>query len=399
MSKCGCGGDPPSKQYMMVEATPSDNSKCEPNMLGQAYASCPKQEPLYDFAKSGFLVPTTGSTVSFQVCNPTVYYVGQWLRFDQPSAIFRIQSITNNVITLLNECPNGIEISENPLPGTTIPENTMFFVDGPPDCRSEEEINDSISAALAQSTQLCVPALEESGDQTEIQVVGRINNDPGDVGFRKCIKRIKSFFFRGSTPFLPGLSALPEGDSLLNRVMVVNKSTGEVKARLNYSEYSNILNNANYALLISNSLETPVGPAMFPSLFNKLIEENSTAVQTAWPILVSGQFEKNFTLNYSEINNIKRPAADFYAIVRLNVIVTPNAAGDDSVIVRLNNQQVMRLEAGYNNNDHKYNGHGIVSVPILIDNTTKNLKLNIDKATSNNNFKYYYRLELDGIYI
>ena len=107
---CGCGpSSNPDPSYLMVSATPSEAALCDPSSTGNA-ANCDNQDRTYDESLSDFLVPLTTNTTSMQVCNSSVYAVGQWLYFNTAKAYFQINNITGQILTLVNRCPNDDSI-------------------------------------------------------------------------------------------------------------------------------------------------------------------------------------------------------------------------------------------------------------------------------------------------
>lgn len=212
---CNGGND----EYLLVKAT-SSSSCAEP---GDGSNSCPKQEPTYDSTLTGFLVPSLGESVTFQVCNIAIYSVGQWVYFTTAGVYLRIIAINDSFITVASGCANGNEVDNQPGYNQTIPIGSQFLVTGKPDCSDPVDID----VILDDAEQICVDSLIESNPEAEMQIIGRVEADVSDINFGRCLKRIKDFLWKDNGPVWPSIKLVPKAGLIDYSNLGIN-AAGEV---------------------------------------------------------------------------------------------------------------------------------------------------------------------------
>lgn len=393
--ECGCSKTVKPKDYLMVEATASEASTCEPTVGGASTQNCPNQDPTYDYILSSFLVPIAESYTTIEVCNPNIYSVGEWLQFVVQGVTLKIVSKTGNFLTLANQCDDGSEVEENPDPGLAIPQNSVFIVVGQPPCIPIEDQKQKILDALATAEEICVPDLIESTETAEIQPIGRVNLDAGDIGFGKCLQRIFGIVFKSGTPFLTAVIDVLEANIMQTQRLVIHSTTGEVRPAPNYGDYLGVDAGKQYALSVKKGAETPVGPCYFPCFYYNLLEERGGDVVSAWPNLISGAYTKDYSMDLAALNAFKKNQDHFYVMCRVTFGYVFGGGAYAVAKLLLNGLEVSRLVTYNDDDDHA--PINIVSVPIKVMNSDKKITLSVTGPSSN--AKIYYKFEIDGIYV
>jgi hypothetical protein len=400
MSKpnCGCNNSGSSDgDYMLVKATASQASSCGVPGEATGTESCDKQEPMYDVCLSDFLLPSVNGSTSMEVCNASIYSLSMWLQFTNPVATLQIVNITGNILSLVNRCPNGEIVDENPIIGTVVTRGTSFVVVGEPQCFSDEEDAERVNNALKNATELCIPNMETSSSTATVRPIGKIESDTADLGAKKCIKAIFGILFKSGTPILSALR-LEAPIDLNYRRIAKHKTNNEVVHLKNYSETPGITDES-YALMVNKNREAIV-PSYFTHLFTQTIDENSTAYTSpsTWPSLGSGgSHEENYNIS-SMTGNVAWLQSDrnhIIVMVRIDVTTFVNSEGARSINVLLNNISVGKVMNVGNGTGENINGMSI-SVPIKVLKSGYNLNLKLN-ATGNSQ-RYHYRVSIDGIF-
>lgn len=393
--KCGCGPSSNSDPtYLMVEATASEAAVCDPNSIGNS-SSCENQERTYDESISDFVVPLSTNTTSMQVCNPSVYAVGQWLYFNSSKAYFQINNITGQILTLVNRCPNDDAIDGNPAPGTPIPSKSKFVVSASPPCFAIEAETDRVKRALASMTQICVPDLIETTNNQNIQVVGRVSSDSSNPSQGKCIRRIADFFFKLGRPFMSGLRTINVNSSQYDgyRRLARHTATNEIVELINFSNMPDAAGVKQKAYSVTSSNEKLVGPAYFGSLFRHTLEKNTNDEDPDnWPV-IDTTIHKEYDLStISAIENIVKNQDHYYAMVRLEI--SARHTGDDyrTLVASLGGDYAGKAIArtgglvAYNS----------ISMPVKVLYADHKLELDLEADGA---MKCYFRIVIDGIYL
>lgn len=311
-----CSGG--NNEYLLVKATSSSSCGSINDVQG---TDCPKTEPTFDTALTGFLIPIKGENISFKVCNPEIYEVGQWLYFSTIGAYVRISAITGGNITVTSGCEDGSDVVGSTYYGQTVSTGSVFNVSGKPSCVVEATESDAL---LEGATKICVPELEEEPEDLALmQVVARVEENEDDLSFAKCIKRIKNFLWQDGTPIWAGLKEIPYANYFQNQLLGID-STGKV-AKLKKVEYTETLYKLCDRKLISS---TPI------SLFNR---------GTAPDFPLGGQVTTNSNLILNDatfggiLSQLAGVSANFFVELRIEYMYQNTAAGERGIDIVLDN--------------------------------------------------------------
>lgn len=400
MSKPNCGCDNGGSQegdFLMVKATASEASSCGLSGGSNSTASCDKQEPMYDICLSDFLLPSKDGQTSMEVCNASIYTISMWLQFTYPVVTLQIVNITGNILTLVNRCPNGEIVDENPTIGTVVSRGTSFVVAPEPQCFTDEEDAERINSALEGATQICAPNLATCSETAIIRPVGKIESDPSDLSVKKCIKAIYGFLMKAGTPVFTALR-LEAPIDLNYRRLAKHKTLNEVVHLKNYSETPGLTDDS-YALMINKNREVLV-PNYFSHLFTHTIAENTTAYTTpsSWPALGSGgSHEVNYNIS-AAVGGLGWLPSDrnhIIVMVRFDLTTFVDGEGSRAINIILNNINAGRVMNVGNGGGENINGMS-VSVPIKLSKGDYNLNMKLN-ATGNTQ-RYHFRLTIDGVF-
>lgn len=97
---------------------------CDPN-------NCEWEHPFYDETVEVFYAPSPQSSGCIQVCDPSRWAVGQWIELTN-GGVYRILSIANGCLNVINTLDGENVIIGNPAPGTPIPVGTKVFSSAKP---------------------------------------------------------------------------------------------------------------------------------------------------------------------------------------------------------------------------------------------------------------------------
>ena len=390
---CGCNKQAQEGEYLLVAATGNQAAQCGNPLDQDPRASCSKQEEMFDYSLSDFLVPQPESFTSMEVCNASVYSIGMWLEFFNPSVILQISNISGNIISLVNRCPNGEPPYRNPSIGTVVNRNTKFVVASQPFSMSDEEAQEFIEDALSNSEEICVPSLLATSTTATVHPVGRIEDDPSNLGVKKCLKRIFGILFKAGRPYLSALGS-PVGPIATGyRRLVRRNSDGALFAQQEYHEASNVAAGRQYALSISKGKHRIIGPAYIPSFyFRKLYENTASDNYASWPTF-SNNTNKDFDLSgYGEVQSLSDVLDHYYVMVRLEFSVrststfrTCNAFINGRLVAKVGTLTDDQPQVQYNS----------VTVPIKVLKSDNKITVRFECPGTVN---YYYRLEMDGIF-
>lgn len=393
---CGCGGDSPNDEYLMVKATGKNPSTCGlPDSSGATTGtvSCPKQEPEFDNTLSDFVVPATGASVSIQVCNPSVYSVDQWIQF--PNGLtMQVISITGNNLQIRNSCPNGSPIIDNPTAGLVISRNTRFFTVGKPPCQTEEQRLDEILEALSGASEICVPDLVESSNQAHVQPVGRVEADPSDTSFKKCLRRIYGILFKAGTPILSAIQKVSEANIGNYRKLGIDKANREVWEIPDFSEFTGLTSGQQYQTAFKpNGTEYIIGPDYgFKPVNITLLEIPTNPLSGTFATSPASATILNQTFNLSsqtDISSIKRNQDHYYVLAHLEVGYTQAIQGVKILAARLNGSLVCTSVDLY--------GRNTLTIPIRVENSNNELTLLIEQSVASVS-NYIVRLYIRGVW-
>lgn len=389
-----------SKEYLMVQATGVEADPC--GYLREQVSptsACPKQEPTYDFILSGFVVPLVGSTINVNVCNVNVYSLLSYVYFPGFNLWMQIvaSSTENKTLSLKNACVDGVNAVEgNPDPGQAIPINSTFVVCDAPRCDSVEEDRAELESALSNSTELCVPQFGETSNTAIVQLVGRTEADPGDSGFKKCLKRVAALFFQNGAIRQPNIETVSEASYSAYRKAGIEKTTKQMRMLPNIGEFAGVVAGKKYIMGGTTATEKPVGPALIFSPITKAYAEVGTITNDGtYTNLANGNtFSNDYSVNIPEITGLlNRDLQDHYYL-ELKLIVGMQAASGAShrfLKVKLNNE-IIGVLSGTANGIHTFQTY-IVPIKIMQVDTTFNLKLEAD----GNGIAYYFKLDAIGV--
>lgn len=381
MSDCGCnntsGETIPTPDYLLVRATGKNASKCgsADESIDPSSLECTKSDPTYDALLADFALPSD-SAVPILVCNGALYSVGQWIQFVNAGATVQILSINGNEITVRAICSNGVEIDGNPTAGTIIRKNDSIIAVNAPDCLTAAEKQERIFAQLETATQLCLPALEEENSATaEMQVAGWKRSDPDDSSFRKCIKRIASFFFKDGKPYLTDLDTVNLATSSSHVPLVIDKTTGKVSKQINKS--------INEGAFVFAPIEGQSIYTLGGSSFSEI--GNWVNVAAATP------HEVTLNFNISSINDLTILGDYFYVHLRINLGCWNPGSFAISGVLHLDSKEVGFVYGYYN-----VIGTQVINVIAKVDKSAKSLPLKLTAAGSGS-LKYHCGVYLDGV--
>lgn len=311
-----------SNEYLLVKATSSNSCG---TITSNTETDCPKQEPTFDTALTGFLIPLKGEPATFKVCNADIYSLGQWLYFSSIGAYVRITAILDGNLTVTSGCENGNDVSGNTYYTQAVSAGSVFNVSGRPSCVEDEENAD---AMLEDATKICVPSLEEEPlDLALMQVTGRVEENEGDLSFAKCIKRIKNFLWRDGHPIWPAIKEIPYGNYFENEKLAIDASgnVGKLK-KVTYPQtlYKHCVNK-----FISS---TPI------SLFNRGNGPSSpvAVVNTATSLLIN---DTTFGGLLAEVGPL---SGNMFVELRIDYSYHNSAAGERGVDIEMNNEVIAR---------------------------------------------------------
>lgn len=391
-NNCGCNktnGLPANPEYLMIQTTASEASSCDPSAVVSGVENCAKQEPMYDISLGSFLVPESNSTIGIQVCNPAIYRSGMWLQFIAYGARLQINSIIDNILTLVNRCPDGLGIDAN-APGMVIAKNAEFVVVDAPDCKTEAEKTNFLNSAFLTVKQICVPQLLTSLSTATIRPVGRVESDEADTAAGKCIKAIYGILFKKGTPILTALKVVSADEAATHRSLVKNKTTNEVVEINNHSESTIVDAGKQYFISITKTEEKVIGPAYAFRPFDKFLKENTTALNPAtWPI-INTSYEEEFLMNsISEISELKRNGLDhIYVNVRLEI----GSYGDSRNTLEAKLNDIKACRAGSLSNKHSFNS---VTFPVKVNVSDWKLTFKLDSSIL---ARYVFRISISGVW-
>lgn len=387
----------------MVEAIGGESNTCgNPEDLSGTIGSCAKQEPMYDSITSGFIMPEPEATVIISVCNNNVYAVGQWLQFASPFVTLQVVEKDGNGknLTLRNACPNGDDIEDNPAAGSiTVSKSSIFTVVSQPACTSDESRQEEINKAFSEMTELCIPNLEESEDGSTIQMTGRVETNPNDTGFKKCIRRIKGFLFKEGMPLLPGFTRLPTGaDPAIYDSVVIHSTTGQTKVKNHPSKTPNLAAGKRYVQVYTSGAEVVAGPAYVQAMVRKVLVQSGSMLDVAslTDIAQNGTFTESFNLNIPEITDLlgQSPGYDhFYVDVLVRVGIYNTANNPQSLYtITLNDQDALMIGSS------PFGSRFIEQVVIPIKVMRSDMLLNFKMVTVTNSARKHMRkVEILGV--
>lgn len=394
---CGCDSSSSESEYLMVRATASESSTCGDGSPSTGRESCDKQEPMYDYSLSDFVIPSTGFTTSMAVCNPGIYAVGMWLQFIDPVVSLKIVNISNDILSLMNGCGDGLDIDENPDPGLAVSRNTKFVVSGGPLCETDEEEWDRISQSFSFAKEICTPNLEQASITAIVHPVGRIDSDPSNLGVGKCIKRLYGFIMNAGRPIFSALGNPLEinSDTIANYRPVVKHKTGNgLFQRKNYSESPDIEPNTQYGLGVTTGSEK-LQPTYFTRPGIVTIEENTVETNPVlWPVLET-TFTKEYLLtSFAGATPPSSHALDhYYAIVRIEVATLDTPLN----VFRTTEVSLNGVKAGRSmtfKDDDATVVYNSISIPIKVLKSDNKLTLEMKTSAS---IQFYYKISVDGL--
>lgn len=409
MSDCGCNktsGEPSveTPDYMLVRATGKNASKCgDAASLAEAAADglsstvgCTKTDPTYDLLMADFAFPSDGTAVAL-VCNGAIYSVGQWIEFVNAGAKVQITSINDKQLTVRAICNNGAVIDSNPTAGTIIKKNDSIVAIDAPECLTDAQKLERITSALESAEQLCLPALVEgSGNNAKYQMVGWLAENPDDSGFKKCLKRMVSFFFKAGHPYLENLDLVDLASSSSYRPLVIHKTTHKIVEQKNLSEETALEAGKKYVYgVISGSQALVEGYVFAPidgvELFNHGGDfddpDNWTAIPSGTPL------ETSVNLNVSSVNAISILGDYFYAVLRINLGCWNPSAFPISAALRLDNVLIGYIHGFYN-----VKGSSTITIIKKVSKSSKSLPLKITTDGTGGNLRVHCDVKLDGIF-
>ncbi len=395
---CGCGQTPPpGSEYLLVQATASEAEVCADPTQNSTASDCPKKDQTYDTCLSDFLIPSEINSATMLVCNGKLYTVGQWIQFVNPVVKLKITGISNNVLTVVNRCDNGDIVPENPAIGQVISNGNRFVPVGP------AFGDDDIANLDGNATELCTPNLSESTSSSIVQPVGRVESNPNNMNAGKCLRRIYGFLFDKGVPIFNKLGVtISHAESVENHYpLVINKTTHKIQRRKNYSESVQVNAGNRYLLSIASTGERIVGPTYVPKFFHEIVAESSTNYNpTTWDNF-SGVKTVEFDLGafadvMAVVNNTE---LDHYiAMLRIEISAFKVGSIPEYVLAEFENgfgNQRKACKVFAAQETDYLNQFNSVSVPFKIKKSDNKLIL---RLRTDGSAKFYYRIDLDGVY-
>jgi hypothetical protein len=398
-------GKSPSDEYLLVKASASTASTCEPTDAG-SNASCSKQEDTFDEILNGFIMPISEAVANVNVCNSSVYSVGQWIQFLNPAATFQIVGINDNNLSIVNRCDNGQPIGDNPVAGATqFQPRSRFSVVGRPRCSALSEDEEDVQNIISGLTQLCMPSLAESNQDSDIHPVGRVETDPQDVNFGKCIKRIYGMFFRKGVPFFPAIKQTSYTNlNALSRLMI-NKSDKSIIELPKLSEDPDIVAGSNYVNVISPNQERLIGPTKI-YIPTDIVAYNlgqtggfldspapTFVNSTGSPNAVAGSFDLSSSSLNALFSSILNQAGDFIAEFEFFIQINEASTNAKNIHIQINNELIyrMRLTNSY------WSIH--LNKKITMSSRNQSIPFEISQVSTNRAFGATMRAKLVGLYV
>lgn len=402
---CGCGSAPndpnapDESMYMMVKGTSKDASKCGDidDQISSADAACNKDDPTYDVLLASFAMPDEDSVPAI-VCDGSLYSVGQWIQFVTAKATLQVVAINNNELTLKAVCSNGSRINGNPTVGTVIRKSDSIITVGAPECLTSAQELDRIFERLAEAEEFCLPALSEQDNSTaNMQVVGWTKEDSGNSGFKKCIRRLASFFFKNNHPYFTALDTVDLSSSSSYRPMVIHKTTKRVVQQKNLSEETAIEAGKKYVYGVVGGSQALIEGYTFSPIDGQEIYKHGGEFDSPddWVhVPIATPLEANLSLSIGSVNALEILGDYFYAVLRINVGVHNPSAFQISAATRLNNKIV-----GYTHGFYNTKGSNTITLIAKIDKSSKSIPLKITTDGNGNNLKVHCSVYLDGVFI
>lgn len=397
--------DSASGEYLLVKASSSTASTCEPTDVAQSL-NCRKQEDTFDEILNGFIMPPPDGVASVTVCNPSIYSAGQWVQFINPSATLQIVGINDNILSLANRCENGLPIDSNPLGGAVqFSANSRFIISSRPRCSNLTEDEDEIQGIISGLEELCMPSLTESNQDSDIHPVGRVEIDPQDVNFSKCIKRIYGFFFRKGVPYFPAIrQSNYENINALSRLMI-NKSDKSLVELPKISEYPGMTSGNKYIYSYSPGDEKPIGPTKIFIPANEIAYnlgdiggDGDSPIPTH--VAASGsppQLTGTFNLSGSSLNtffsSLLSPVTAFEAELEFYIQINTTSALRKFYSVMINDERCAREDSGQRSCSFLFRKR------INFTDRNNNIPYKFSQITTNKPFGVSMRVKLLGIYV
>ena len=396
-TNCGCnsGDCNQSGEYLMVKATPSDAGLCgNPTSLDPT-KNCAKQEKMFDFAQSGFIIPLANGQTSMKVCNSGIYTTNMWLEFFNPVCKLKITAISaDHTLTLVNRCPGGSAVKSNPDAGTAVPTGTKFVVCSQPDCTPGSVAGESVVNTLESLNYIPIGNMTESATTDLVQPIGHIRSNPTNSAVKKVIKRIYGVMFNAGRPVLTALGLVDTVNLSENyRRLVIHKTTKIVSWAKNRSEQAGLISGKKYLEVISSGSERLIGPVLLP-LFNRTQLDQNVApgvTPADWPSFTTS-FTKAFDLSeIPEINNAPKDS-EYIALARIDIGGLKTGSTNNFISVSVNGVRAGVVRTGYNDAFIQFN---TIVMPIRILRSDNKLTLKLETTGT---VKYHYRICVDGIF-
>ena len=401
-----CRDNSKAEEYLLVKATASQASTCDPSQSTSENANCRKQEDTFDEITTGFILPLANSFANVAVCKASVYSIGQWIQFHNPVSTLQIININNNILTLANRCEDGSPIEANPIAGSTAyNEKARFSVVARPRCSALSEDAEELAAKLAELTQICVPNLAESNVDSDIHPVGRVENDPQDVNFSKCIKRILGIFFRKGVAYFPGIKQTNYASlNSLSRLMI-NKSDKSIIELPKVSEDTSMLAGKRYLYLYSPNQERLIGPTRVYIAANEVAHNLGTTgglndspaptfvSASGTPPEIVGDFDLNSAGLNALFNAIQGDYTDFYADFEVYVQLNEGTTNRKNYNMIFNGDRVFR-QTGTNRTDSFS-----FTKRIFFNSRTDQINYTIRQVDTTRPFGASMEVKLVGLYV
>lgn len=400
MSDCGCepeGEYKESGDYALIKASSKTASTCgTPEDLNQGSPNCAKTDQTFDRLSSDFAFPSDQS-VPVLVCDGSLYTVGQWIHFVNSKATVQVLSINANELTVRAVCSNGASVDGNPTAGTIIRSGDPIVAVRSPLCLTDSQKQDQLLDDLSEVTELELPNLSEQESLTaEIQPVGWTRSDSGNSGFKKSLKRILGVFFKGGSPYLTNLKTTDLSESSNYRRMVVNKSTKEVRQRLNLSEETSLQTGKTYITGVTNGEEALIPGFVFVPILVQIdshggnIEDETTWVQ----IPNSTPYVKTLNFSIAEIDAIDILGDKFYAELHFLFGLRNPSAFRSKAFVKVDGQ-IVGAQSMYFNVDSRQGFTALVPV----DTTQKTVELKIEANANSGTSMVHLTTRVNAVYV
>ena len=351
---CGCPQTSPS-----TLSCPASLNIPIDQLLCPVSSPCPTVggSPTVSFHQSisGFVVPAVGGQSSMSVANGLHFVPGQWIQFVYPAGTFKIQSITGNVLTLINAAADGTTaIAGNPIPPYQYPANAAFVTVDQPVQLTQEEYDVIVQTAIANLQSICVDSIPDQGVTEQIWLLGYLKTSLCGEGEGACLRKQDVAYidedgvlhFDGTIVAEAFSVPVPEGGLVASNSTSLNPNSGSEDGFL-LPFYNPLTGTVTYIDLFSGAAN---GQSYFVSLSptGQISLTKGDSLKNYYP---DKQVHYGDGLNYAgyasqlvDIATIIGEALPIWAThVKIDIDVHANVTNDSGIGVKLNDQFALQM--------------------------------------------------------